>query len=189
MSSNPTLPEVPQAPAAPPAPTGQVGAFRRSPGLAVILSFFPGLGHLYLGLYQRAMVVFLCFATSIWLADRAEHLGILVAFTWFFAVIDSYRQAQALNAGLVPEPIWGQPKRAAAKRGSLGLGIFLFILGLVLLYNEFYGIDFSWLEEYWPLLLVGAGAYLVGAHLWEKAKARRAASESNLASSEPGSPY
>jgi hypothetical protein len=27
---------------------------RKSPGLAGFLSFFPGLGHLYLGLYQRA---------------------------------------------------------------------------------------------------------------------------------------
>lgn len=191
MSSNPTFPEGQQTPVVapqppPPGPMVTPGAFRRSPGLTVVLSFFPGLGHLYLGLYQRAMVIFLCFATAIWLADHSD-LGILVAFVWFFAVIDGYRQAQALNMGLVPEPIWGQPRAAAAKRGSLGMGIFLFVLGLVLLYNELYEIDFTWLEEYWPLLLVAAGAYLVGTHLWEKAKQRRKELDSELTSAPPGS--
>jgi Domain of unknown function (DUF5668) len=156
---------------------------RRAPGLALVLSFFPGLGHLYLGLYQRAMVIFLCFATAIWLAEHSS-LGILVAFVWFFAVIDGYRQAQALNLGLVPEPILGDPKQKTAKRGSLGFGIFLVVLGVILFYRD--SIDFTWLEDYWPMLLVVAGAYLLGAHFWEQAKQRKKDLEAELPSPDPG---
>jgi hypothetical protein len=165
----PVAPPLPQVPAMP----------RRSPGLALVLSFFPGLGHLYLGLYQRAMVIFVCFATSIWLAEHAS-LGILVAFVLFFAVIDGYRQAQALNLGLLPEPIMGPLKPKTASRGSLGFGVFLLVLGLILLYNQFNPIDFTWLEDYWPMLLVIAGAYLLGAHFWEQAKQRRKDLEAEL---------
>jgi len=155
-------------PAAAPAPTASAAPFHRSPGLALVLSFFPGLGHLYLGLYQRAFGVFLAFAVSIWLAEHAE-LGIVVAFVWFFAVIDSYRQAQLLNAGLTVEPVMSPEGRAKAqRRGSLGFGVFLLVVGLVLFYNQFNPIDFSFLQDWWPLLLVVGGIYMVVAHFREK---------------------
>lgn len=164
-------PMPPAAPAAPAAPT------RRAPGLALVLSFFPGLGHLYLGLYQRAVVIFLSFALSIWLAEHAD-LGIVVAFVWFFAVIDGYRQAQILNMGLAVEPLMTPEQRSkATRRGSLGFGVFLLIVGLVLLYNQFYPIDFSFLQDWWPLLLVLVGIYMVAAHFREKQRQARLAAE------------
>jgi hypothetical protein len=153
----------------PAAPTSRL---RRSPGLALVLSFFPGLGHLYLGLYQRAFAIFLAFAVAIWLAEHA-HIGILVAFVWFFAVIDGYRQAQCLNLGICEEPkaAFGTTTKTAW-RGSLALGIAVLLIGLVLLYNQFYPIDFSFLENWWPLIIVLAGVYLVAAHLIERQKQR-----------------
>jgi hypothetical protein len=54
-----------QTPVTQPAPMAPAAPTRRSPGLALVLSFFPGLGHLYLGLYQRAAAFFLAFAFSI----------------------------------------------------------------------------------------------------------------------------
>jgi len=169
-----------QPPAVQPAPMAPVplaGPTRRAPGLALVLSFFPGLGHLYLGLYQRAVVIFLSFALSIWLAEHAD-LGIVVAFVWFFAVIDGYRQAQILNMGPAAEPLMSPEQRAkATRRGSLGFGVFLLIVGLVLLYNQFYPIDFSFLQDWWPLLLVAVGVYMVAAHFREKQRQARLAAE------------
>jgi len=159
-----------QTPATQPAPMPPVAPTRRAPGLALVLSFFPGLGHLYLGLYQRAAAFFLAFAFSIWLADHSD-LGIVIAFVWFFAVIDAYRQAQLLNMGLAAEPlISGEQRVKAARRGNLGFGVFLLIVGLILLYNQFYPIDFSFLEDWWPLLLVVAGIWMLVAHFREKAR-------------------
>ncbi len=167
------------APSQVPAPPAPPGPLRRSPGLALVLSFFPGLGHLYLGLYQRAFAIFLCFAVSIWLGEHSS-LGILIAFVWFFAVIDAYRQAQYFNLGLAPEPIVGTAHGRSAKRGALGLGVFLVAIGLLMLYNQFYPIDFSFLQDWWPLLLVLAGVYLVAAHFVEKQRQARRAGSADL---------
>ena len=170
QNTQPVAAETTQPPALPPAPpTAQL---RRSPGLALVLSFFPGLGHLYLGLYQRAFAIFLAFAVAIWLSEHA-HMGILVAFVWFFAVIDGYRQAQCLNLGICEEPksSFGTTARTPW-RGSLVLGIVVLLVGLALLYNQFYPIDFSFLDNWWPLILVLAGIYLVAAHLIERQRQR-----------------
>jgi hypothetical protein len=170
------MPMEPQAPV----PMSPVPPPRRSPGLALVLSFFPGLGHLYLGLYQRAVGIFLAFAFSIWLAGHSD-LGIVIAFVWFFAVIDSYRQAQMLNMGLAVEPLVpAEAKARPIRRGTLGFGVFLLIMGLILLYNQFYPVDFSFLQDWWPLLLVAAGAYFVAAHIREKQRQAKLAGDESV---------
>jgi LiaI-LiaF-like transmembrane region len=159
----------PQAPPAP-APVAAPPPRRYSPGLVVVLSFLPGLGHLYLGLYQRGIVFFLCFASGIWLADHAD-LGILIPFVWFFCLIDAYRQAQAANQGMAaPSP--ATSPGGARRGGSLGFGIFLTVLGAILLYNQFYPLDLSFLVDWWPLLLVIAGIYLLIRHFVEDKRRR-----------------
>lgn len=163
----------PQVPQVPPAGPGVAGP-RRSPGLALVLSFFPGLGHLYLGLYQRGVGCFLAFAASIWLAGRAG-LGILIPFVWFFAVIDAYRQAHMLNAAQetgAPVPAMEAVPAAPPRGGNLGFGVFLTALGLLLLYNQFYPIDFSFLIDWWPLILVGFGVYLIAKYAYDQKKKR-----------------
>ena len=175
MSANepqmqPPTPPPPQAPP-PPAAAAYI-APRRSPGVTVILSCFPGLGHLYLGLYQRGMAFFIAFATSIWLADHSD-LGILIPFIWFFNVIDAYRQAVLINqcsdTGIAPEPL-----KLPKQHGSLGFGVFLLVLGLLLLYNQFYPLDLTFLVDWWPLVLVLAGAYMLAKHFIEQKKLRDA---------------
>ena len=175
------------APVPPTAPTSvQVVPVRRSPGLAVVFSCFPGLGHLYLGLYNRAFMIFASFAICIWLSEHSGHLGILIPFVVFFGFIDAYRQAQALNLGLTPEPIIGEaPKRPVARGGRLGFGIFLLVVGCVLLWNQFNPIDFTFLEDWWPLLLVLAGAYMLAAHFIEKQRQAKRERDLDLPPTDP----
>src|SRR6266511_2230032 len=107
INPQPTAPQAPSPapPAAPPPPTAvshPVIVDRKSPGLAGFLSIFPGLGHLYLGLYQRAFAFAGAFVVLIGLTShgRGPHfLGPLIAFVWFFAIIDAIRQAKAINRG------------------------------------------------------------------------------------------
>jgi|WetSurMetagenome_2_1015567.scaffolds.fasta_scaffold58294_2 hypothetical protein len=163
----PPMPPTPQPTYAP-----AVAAPRRSPGVAAILACFPGLGHLYLGLYQRGVAFFLAFAASIWMADHGD-LGILIPFVWFFNVIDAYRQANLINqasaTGVMPEPL-----QLPKSRGSLGFGVFLLLLGLLLLYNQFYPLDLTFLVDWWPMLLVLAGAYMLAKHFVEQKRQRDA---------------
>ncbi len=162
----------PAPPTPPPAVQAPTAAPRRSPGVAAILACFPGLGHLYLGLYQRGVAFFLAFAASLWLADHRD-LGVIVAFVWFFNVIDAYRQANVINqccaTGVVPEPL-----QLPKSRGSLGFGVFLTLLGLLLLYNQFYPLDLTFLVDWWPMVLVLAGVYMLTRHFLEQKKQRDA---------------
>lgn len=175
----PAIEPLPPPPAAQPAPQVPPPTFpqRKSPGLAVVLSFFTGLGHLYLGLYQRGVAFFLAFAAAIILSDKAD-AGILVPFVWFFGLIDAYRQAQFMNLGYTPEPVARPLVKPKTGRGSLTFGIFLFAIGLLLLYNQFYPVDLSFLYDWWPAILVLAGAYLIVRHFLDQTRAKRAEIES-----------
>jgi len=168
-------PPVPPVMAPIPAALPQSLQLRKSPGLAVVLSFFPGLGHLYLGMYQRAIGVLAAFAAAIWFTDHIDAFGVVVAFVWFFGLIDAYRQAQLINAGYTPEPLAGMAVPASVRRrGNLGFGVFLTALGLLLLYDRFYPIDFSFLFDWWPLILVGFGIWMIVSYALEQKRRRDA---------------
>src|SRR6266542_4351646 len=104
----PAPPATPPPPAVttPPAPAVAVVVDRKSPGLAGFLSVFPGLGHLYLGLYQRAFAFAGGFCLLIFFNSHgriAPLSGPATAFVWFFAIIDAVRQAHAINRGYVAQ--------------------------------------------------------------------------------------
>ena len=145
-SSNPTVPPAappPPPPAAPAPPAAPVYAppapppvyDRKSPGLAGFLSVFPGLGHLYLGLYSRAFAIggafaVLCVFNS---HGRMQPLfGMATAFLWFFGVIDAVRQAHAINEGRSAEGGFApkaELRRAAQGTAGLTWGVILVGLG------------------------------------------------------------
>src|ERR1700681_1264696 len=86
---NPAPAYVPVAPGVPAAAVPAVIVERKSPGLAGFLSIFPGLGHLYLGLYQRAFAFAGAFCLLIFFNSHgriAVLSGPATAFLWFFAI-------------------------------------------------------------------------------------------------------
>jgi len=163
-------PVAPPAPVLPPTPPAM--PYRRSPGLATVLSVIPGVGHLYLGLYERAAAIVLVFALGVWLADVVEVGPFVVMFVWFFGLFDAYRQAQAINLGIEVEPLMRQ-RRVKPMHASLGFGVFLLVVGLIVLWNQFFPIDFSFLEVWWPLILVLGGVYLIGRYLLDQRRRQR----------------
>lgn len=169
--SQPLPPPPAVAPAPLPAaqPTPRV-TYRRSPGGTVILSLLPGLGHLYLGLYQRGIGFFLTSMAAAWIGDRADIMPWPVFFMWGFAMIDAYRQAMAINTGELPQDLWATPVRKAPKRAGLGIGVFLTVLGLILLYDRFYEIDWYFLTYWWPMAFVLAGVYFIVSYIVSKQK-------------------
>ncbi len=162
---SPTSPPRATVPPAPPA-TVPPGQLQRSPGAALVLSFMPGLGHIYLGLYQRGVVLFTLFASAILLADSVDAAGILIPFIWFFGIIDAYRQAKIINLGGIETP-------STTGQTSLGFGVFLTVLGAVLLINNFYDLDLSWLRDWWPAGIILVGLWLI-ASAWHERKKREA---------------
>ena len=164
-------PPAPAMPARPAAPPG------KNPAAAGLLSFFPGLGHVYLGLYKRGIVFFTILVMLIAIASHGDNgpFGMLIPFWWVFVLIDAVRQARAINATGMPEPgFFGEEKPMKAD-GGLTFGIFLMLVGVFLLLNKVFSIDLSFLLDWWPGLLVAFGAWQVFAYFQEKKRREEAA--------------
>jgi hypothetical protein len=179
IPENPPPPQSPPPPPPPPAapvtPVTPVIVERKSPGLAGFLSFFPGLGHLYLGLYQRAFAFAGAFVILIGLTHHgrgAPFLGPLIAFVWFFGIIDAVRQAKAINRGYVSEGDFAAEARlrkASEGTGSLTWGVILVGLGALWLVDRYVDIDWSFMENWGgPAALILLGLVLVISHVRRK---------------------
>jgi hypothetical protein len=149
-------------------------AERKSAVLAGFLSIFPGLGHLYLGLYQRGIFFGLAFVMCISLSAHGHggFFGPLVAFTWFFAVIDAVRQAHAINRGYVTEGGYAaSPLPARRGSGTAGLtwGVVLVGVGLLWLIDQYVDIDWSFLDKWGaPAAFILLGLVLIVSHVRKK---------------------
>jgi hypothetical protein len=134
----------------------------KAPALAVLLSFcMPGLGHLYAEAYERAAMIFVGFIMMIFAAVQGAFpiaLCVLASiFLWFFGMFDSYREVQLVNLGAeAPEPA---PRRRG--EGRLVFGVFLLVVGGLLLVRNLDLFEIDWLLEWWPALVVLVGLYLI----------------------------
>jgi drug/metabolite transporter (DMT)-like permease len=169
----------PPSPAPPPVVAPPVVIQRKSPVAAAILSvFFPGLGHLYLGLYQLAFMIAASFVGLIWLitvdffgGHLTPALGLGIAFVWFFGLIDSVRRANAINLGYLQEQT---PERLLAARvgkgaGSLTWGVILVGLGILWLIDRYVEVDWSFMEEWGaPVAFILLGVLLIVTHVRRK---------------------
>ena len=171
-------PPPPPPPFVAPAPVAAVQPViveRKSPGLAGFLSVFPGLGHLYLGLYQRAFAFAGAFCVLIFFNSHhrmAVLSGPATAFLWFFAIIDAVRQAKAINRGYVSESGFAaepQLRKASEGTGALTWGVILVGLGTLWILDRYVEIDWSFMEEWGgPLALILLGLILVISHVRRK---------------------
>ena len=155
---------------------------KKSPGLAGILSgIFPGLGHLYLGLYQRSFKVAAVFVGCIWAVSSGfmgGHLtpifGMGIAFIWFFGIIDAVRQAKAINSGQVEvSGLASEPTLRAAREStsSLTWGVILVGLGTLWLLDRYVDLDAFWaVVEDWlaPASFILFGLILITTYVIKK---------------------
>jgi hypothetical protein len=147
------------------------------PWLAGFLSgFFPGLGQVYVGYYQHGITLALVFIgiITVLASDTVPGMdpffGMSLGFVWLYNIIDAARRAQAVNRALDG---LGQEQLPAdmslpGSGGSLVGGVVLIVLGGVLLAHLQLDMSLAWLEDWWPLALIGLGGWLV----W-KARAER----------------
>jgi len=155
---------------------------RKSPGLAGFLSFFPGIGHVYLGLYQRAFAIGGAFVLAIAMTSHGgpgEFLGPVIAFIWFFGVIDAIRQAKAINRGQLAEAGFAgeQQLKAAAGTGGLTWGVILVGLGSLWLIDRYIEIDWSFMETWGgPAAFILLGLILIVSHI----RKRRAENDAQI---------
>jgi len=152
-----TTPADPQA-GYPPLPMPAAGAepaAPRSPVLALVLSLFPGIGQIYNGQPAKALVFFFAWAGSIYLTAEANpFFAFLIAFTYFYNLVDAWRSATAINA----RHALGHAVAEDDATESPAWGAALIGVGALLLLNNLGWLRLAALQRYWPLVLIVAGA-------------------------------
>ena len=134
-----------------------------NPGVAFVLGFlFPGLGAVYNGQYNKALIHIVVFATFIFgLSSNMDDpfkavLGIMLAGFIFFMAFDSMRTAQAQRAGQA----FVDPLQSWSKQRPIG-PIILIVIGAIFLLNNFDLFPFYRIERFWPLVLIAVGVLML----------------------------
>ena len=172
LSTSWPAPPVAAAPPAPPAPpvaypppAAPSPPQAKNPAAAGFLSVIPGLGHVYLGLYQRAVIFFAVWVVVMTVAPHGPGpAGLMIPFWWFFVLIDAVRQAKAINATGAPESNLLPNEKPMNFSGSLTFGIFLVLVGVFFLLDRYFRINLSFLFDFWPVLLIAFGAWQIWAY-------------------------
>jgi hypothetical protein len=133
-----------------------------SPGLAFLLGFlFPGLGAVYNGEYNKALIHIVVFATFIFgLSSDMDGgmkavLGILLAGFIFYMAFDSMRTAEAKRVGTAT----ADPLESWSTNRPLG-PIILIIIGALFLLNNFDWFPWYRIHQFWPVVLIIVGVLM-----------------------------
>jgi len=152
-------------------PTGSAPAAAGNPGLAFVMGFIPGLGAIYNGEYNKALIHIVVFAGIILglnldLGGGADAVLVcaLVIFPFYMA-IDALRTVKARQIGEAyhdPLENWTQGKAIGP--------ILLIALGGLFLFKNFGLFEFFRFRElFFPVLLIGFGLWLmrdrIGRHI------------------------
>jgi len=147
---------------------------RKNPLLAAFFAAFPGLGHIYNGLYLRGLVFFLIIASLIAIASRGHGLaGFAIAFFWLFNALDAYRQASLINYGYAMDlGLTDLPRYPLASQAGVIAGILLVLIGLFALADKYLAINLDWLFDLWPVGLILVGGWLIFGAIRDKKRAQ-----------------
>lgn len=147
------------------APVAPPPVSRKNPGLAALLSLFPGMGNIYNGLYLRGITFFLIVVSLIGITTSGhghELFGMAIAFFWLFNVIDAYRQATLINYGYAQDlGLLDMPKVPRAGQGGIVAGALLTLIGIASVLDRYTVIDYDWFFQLWPFALVAVGVWLI----------------------------
>ena len=141
----------------PPAPSPRSG----SPGVAFFLGLFPGLGAVYNGEYNKALIHIVVFIALVVGASSdpgdaaATVLGFLIAGFVLYMAFDAMRVAKARIQGEVIV----DPLESWSKNRPVG-PIILIVLGILFLLNNFNWFPFWRIGRLWPLVLIGVGVLM-----------------------------
>lgn len=135
---------------------------KSSPFAAGLLSVLvPGLGAAYNGQISKAIFHFALFASLFQLGaiTGAAFFVWSVLGVWLFAIVDAYRTAQLIRAGLAPK----EEEDAIVRRlygNPLAWGAVLLVLGSLILLHTVFGVTLP-VREILPVVLILIGGYMM----------------------------
>lgn len=152
MNNNQTQQQMPPKPPPPPSsPAGHI------PTRAALCALVPGVGAVYNREYTKAVIHFSIFAGLAMIAE-VEGIFALAAVTFYvFTIIDAYRTADVILRR-------GGFEAVQNKEEQLNLplwGGLLILMGILFLLDNLGAIRIRTAVEFWPLILVALGGYLI----------------------------
>ena len=153
-------PTVPALPAAPPHISPALSPRApKSPGLALFLSLFPGVGQVYNGQFAKALFMLAAFVGSIYGVVEVGPFpfAFCIPFVYFFNLIDAYRSAVIINE----RALGGVAAPVEQEMESPLWGASLLAMGLLLLFNNLGWLRLAALARYWPIVLIVGGGILL----------------------------
>jgi hypothetical protein len=126
-----------------------------------VLGLFPGLGAVYNGEYNKALIHIVVFAAMIVglssdIGDSADVvLSLLLAGFVLYMAFDAMRIAKARNLGETSV----DPLESWSRNRPIG-PIILIVLGALFLLNNFNWFPFYRIWRFWPVVLIAVGALL-----------------------------
>ncbi len=155
------------APATTPPVTGYASVVREgpSPGLALFLGLIPGVGAIYNGQYAKAFLHVIVLGILMSLASHApgsaEAIFVLLTICfWAYMAGEAYHTAGRRLRGESVDEWSGLISPGSRLQGSAG-AILLIVLGVVFLLDTLNLVRISEIIQYWPVLLIVAGALML----------------------------
>jgi hypothetical protein len=107
---------------------------KKSKAIAVILSVFPGAGHMYLGLQRRGLQLMIAFLLAVYILDvlRLTLFLFLIPIIWFYSFFDAMQQAARSGE----EPLKDVPLIGHFLNYQRWIGIGLLALGVYYLLDR-----------------------------------------------------
>jgi len=152
----------------PPYPSRPAG----NPAVAFILGLCPGLGAVYNGQYNKALIHVVVFVTLVIGASSDVDTGLMVILILsaigfcFYMAIDAMRVARAKNLGVEIAP---DSLESWSKNRPIG-PILLIGLGILFLLRNFDWFEFHRIGRFlWPVILISVGVILFRNRLGDRA--------------------
>ncbi|MGH9341636.1 MAG: LiaF transmembrane domain-containing protein [Acidobacteriota bacterium] len=136
-----------------------------SPSRAALLALIPGMGAVYNRQYTTAVTHFAIFIGLWVLAAEASGVFAIAVFAFYiFTIMDAYRAAQAIIRRRVAHPEIAEGAENFEQINAPIWGGILILLGIFFFLDNIGLISFRFMVQFWPLLLVALGIYLIVDH-------------------------
>jgi len=167
------LPQQAQAPQSPQPATGSPYSSSNlpnpgvSPGLAFLLGLIPGVGAIYNGQYAKGLVhvLILGMLISITNSDTVGELGplfgLVITVFWFYMAFEAYHTARKRLAGETVDEFSSLVQIKPESGGFPVLPVALISLGVVFLLNNLGVLRLRFIVQFWPVLLILAGGWML----------------------------
>jgi len=148
--------------APPPRPEGA------SPGLAFILGLIPGVGAIYNGQYIKGLIHVVILGVLIGIIDSGQAsggmeplVGMLIGTFVFYMAFEAYHTAKKRLHGQAVDEFSSILPMRSHRSGFPAGPVVLIAVGVLFLMNTLGWLRFGEIIRFWPLALIGLGAYML----------------------------